>query len=83
MSLEWKCLFRSCLDCFTVGLVRSRSCLIGVLVFNFKIFDLACGQFDKLAMFPNGGSPISVPANFWPSSGGNLSSGVGFTYASE
>jgi len=56
-----KCfLFRSYLDFFTVGLVQNRSCLLGVLVFNFGMFDLACGRFGKLAMlFPSGGSPIS------------------------
>jgi len=60
MPLEWKCLFRYCLDCFTFCFVWNSSCLPGVLVFNSKVFDLTGERFGKfVVLFPSGGSPIN------------------------
>ena len=83
ITLVRSLLFRSYLDFITVGLVQNRSCLLGVLVFNFGMFDLACGRFGKLAMlFPSGGSPISNTCKLLSSEWKNPSSEIGFTYAS-
>jgi len=60
ISVERKCLFRSCMVYFTVGFVRNRSCLRKVLAFNSGRFDLACEPFSKLVvLFSSRG-----PANF-------------------